>query len=263
MNVCFAAACIGWMSQYIPGARQDILCRKDGTPRVSEPSGGETLSCVVIFILIYYFLMAASVWFVMLCYSWFVSFQALGKMTIFFSFIQLCGPKNLVIYSGKIREKVSSKAAYFHLVSWSVPLVLTITCMALAQVRRPHYIFFCYERNCKPFPRFQVEAQSPHGICFVTNSIAVRSGFVLAPVALLLSLGHIFLYRALIILVRLKLSSAATISASANSKLRNTIVRLLAFSAAILFAFVITLVCHIDEFDMQAQWKKSYRSFMV
>lgn len=35
---------------------------------------------------------------------------------------------------GKIREKVSSKAAYFHLVSWSIPLVLTITCMALAQV---------------------------------------------------------------------------------------------------------------------------------
>jgi hypothetical protein len=43
-------------------------------------SGGETLSCVVIFILIYYFLMAACVWFVMLAYSWFVSFQALGRI---------------------------------------------------------------------------------------------------------------------------------------------------------------------------------------
>lgn len=43
-------------------------------------SGGETLSCVVIFILIYYFLMAACVWFVMLAYSWFVSFQALGRV---------------------------------------------------------------------------------------------------------------------------------------------------------------------------------------
>ena len=41
-------------------------------------SGGETLSCVVVFILIYYFLMAASVWFVMLTYSWYISFQALG-----------------------------------------------------------------------------------------------------------------------------------------------------------------------------------------
>lgn len=93
--------------------------------------------------------------------------------------------------------------------------------------------------------------------------MAVRSGFVLAPVVLLLSVGHIFLCRALVILIRLKLGSATTISASANSKLRNTIVRLLTFSAAVLGAFVVTLICHIDEFDQQAQWKTSYRSFMV
>lgn len=37
----------------------------------------------MIFILIYYFLMAACVWFVMLSYSWFVSFQALGQFTTF------------------------------------------------------------------------------------------------------------------------------------------------------------------------------------
>ncbi|KZS02918.1 Smoothened protein [Daphnia magna] len=219
MNVCFAAACIGWIAQYIPSARQDIICRKDGTARVSEPSGGETLSCVVIFILIYYFLMAACVWFVMLAYSWFVSFQALGK----------------------IREKVSSKAAYFHLVSWSIPLVLTITCMALAQV----------------------EAQSPHGICFVANSNVVRSGFVLAPVLILLFVGHVFLYRGLLILIRLKLGSAASISASANSKLRNTIVRLASFSISIIGSVVLTFVCHIYEFERRSQWKTSFRSYMV
>ena len=142
---------------------------------------------------------------------------------------------------GKIREKVSSKAAYFLLVSWSVPLVLTITCMALAQV----------------------EAQSPHGICFVANSSVVRSGFVLAPVILLLLIGHVFLYRGLAILIRLKLGSAASISASANSKLRNTIVRLVSFSASIIGALVITLYCHIYEFQRQAQWKTSFRSYMV
>ena len=42
-------------------------------------SADETLSCVVVFVLVYYSLMAASVWFVMLAYSWYVSFQALGK----------------------------------------------------------------------------------------------------------------------------------------------------------------------------------------
>lgn len=108
-----------------------------------------------------------------------------------------------------------------------------------------------------------MEAQSPHGICFVANSVAVRSGFVLAPVVLALTIGHVFIIRALVILIRLKLGSASSISASANSKLRNTIVRLLIFSAAVLGAFAITVVCHVYEFERQAQWKTSYRSFMV
>lgn len=109
----------------------------------------------------------------------------------------------------------------------------------------------------------QVEAQSPHGICFVTNNSVVRSGFVLAPVLILLLLGHVFLYRGLLILIRLKLGSAASISASANSKLRNTIVRLVSFSAAVIGAVVITFICHIYEFERQTQWKRSFRSYMV
>jgi hypothetical protein len=109
----------------------------------------------------------------------------------------------------------------------------------------------------------QVEAQSPHGICFVANSKVVRSGFVLAPVMILLFIGHVFLYRGLLILIRLKLGSAASISASANSKLRNTIVRLVSFSASIICAIGLTIFCHVYEFDRRNQWKTSFRSYMV
>ena len=144
--------------------------------------------------------------------------------------------------TGKIREKVSSKAAYFHLVSWSVPLVLTITCMALAQV----------------------EAQSPHGICFVSiGNPVVRSGFVLAPVVLLLLLGHIFLFKGLLVLVRLKMGSADVISPSANAKLRDTIVRLVSFSVTVVGCVALTLFCHVYEFQRQDSWKSSFRSYMV
>ena len=108
-----------------------------------------------------------------------------------------------------------------------------------------------------------MEAQSPHGICFVANSHVVRSGFVLAPVLLTLLVGHVFLYRGLVILIRLKLGSAASISASANSKLRNTIVRLVAFSLSIIAAVVVTFVCHVYEFERRSQWKTSFRSYMV
>jgi hypothetical protein len=42
-------------------------------------SAGENLSCVIVFVLVYYFIMAALVWFVILTYTWHISFQALGK----------------------------------------------------------------------------------------------------------------------------------------------------------------------------------------
>jgi len=169
------------------------------------------------------------------------------------------------LYTGKIRKKVSSKAAYFHLVSWSVPLVLTITCMALAQVKQLISIpLTVFDINCFLKLTHQVEAQSPHGICFVSNGMIARFGFVLAPVMILLLVGHVFLYKGLAILVRLKLSSAAdAISHSANSKLRNTIVRLVCFSGAAIGAVVLSVYCHFYDFDGQDQWKKSFRSYMV
>ena len=37
INCCFLVSCIGWLAQFIPGAREDIVCRKDGTLRMSEP----------------------------------------------------------------------------------------------------------------------------------------------------------------------------------------------------------------------------------
>jgi len=40
MNVCFLIANVGWMAQFIPGARRDIVCRSDGTIRAAEPQIG-------------------------------------------------------------------------------------------------------------------------------------------------------------------------------------------------------------------------------
>ncbi|XP_070177732.1 protein smoothened-like [Littorina saxatilis] len=115
VNFCFLLATVGWMAQFSNGARQDIVCRVDGTQRKAEPrlGSGETASCTVVFVMIYYFTMAGLLWFVMLCYAWHVTFRALGTP----------------------RDDLSSKTAYFHLVSWTIPLVLTIVCLAISEVR--------------------------------------------------------------------------------------------------------------------------------
>ena len=40
INVSFFIGTVGWLAQFIPGARRDIVCRKDGTVRRAEPQIG-------------------------------------------------------------------------------------------------------------------------------------------------------------------------------------------------------------------------------
>ncbi|XP_069696692.1 protein smoothened isoform X2 [Periplaneta americana] len=220
INCCFLVSCIGWLAQFIPGAREGIICRKDGTLRMSEPNTGENLSCVIIFVLVYYFIMAAFVWFVILTYTWHISFQTLGK----------------------IQERIDKKSAYFHMVAWSLPLVLTITTMALGEI----------------------DGDSVAGICFVGYvNHAARAGFLLVPITTVLFVGGYFLTRGLITLVRLKINSQEIISERASAKIRETIVRMGLFS---LFTFVfvlVTFVCHVYEFHHHSDWRESFRKFIV
>lgn len=66
------------MLQFLPGHREQIVCRRDGTLRHSEPSAGENLACIVPFILIYYFLIAANVWFAIFTYAWYLQTKDRG-----------------------------------------------------------------------------------------------------------------------------------------------------------------------------------------
>lgn len=93
--------------------------------------------------------MAAMVWFVILTYTWHMSLQALGK----------------------IQDRIDKKGAYFHLIAWCLPLVLTVTIMALGEI----------------------DGNSVTGICFVgyANYI-VRIWFVLIPVLIVLLVGGYF-----------------------------------------------------------------------
>lgn len=73
---------------------------------------GETASCTIVFILVYYFMMAGCVWFVMLAFAWYLTFRALGTQ----------------------RDDLKNKTSYFHIASWCVPLVLTIVCLSVSEV---------------------------------------------------------------------------------------------------------------------------------
>uniref|UniRef100_A0A182ILD3 Protein smoothened n=1 Tax=Anopheles atroparvus TaxID=41427 RepID=A0A182ILD3_ANOAO len=220
INFCFAISCLGWLAQFTPGGREDIVCRKDGTLRTSEPSAGENLSCIVVFILVYYFLIAAMVWFVIFTYVWHMSFKAIGK----------------------IQDRIDKKGSYFHLIAWSLPLVLTITIMALSEI----------------------DGNGTVGICFVGYlNHPIRGGFLLAPVICVLLIGGYFLGRGLLTLIRLRISSKEIISARASRKIHQTIVRM-GICTAFTFVFIVaTVFCHVHEFRHSAAWATALRNYIV
>ncbi|EDS37618.1 smoothened [Culex quinquefasciatus] len=221
INFCFMVSCLGWLAQFTPGGREDIVCRKDGTLRSSEPSAGENLSCIIVFILVYYFLIAAMVWFVIFTYVWHMSFKAIGKI-------------------GK--DRIDKKGSYFHLIAWSLPLVLTITIMALSEI----------------------DGNGTVGICFVGYiNHPIRGGFLLGPVVCVLFIGGYFLGRGLLTLIKLKISSKEIISARASKKIRQTIVRM-GICTMLTFVFIVaTVFCHIHEFRHAESWALSLKNYII
>ncbi|XP_062929065.1 protein smoothened [Mobula hypostoma] len=220
INTCFFIGSIGWLAQFMDGARKEIVCKADGTMRLGEPTSNETLSCVIIFVIVYYSLMSGVIWFVMLTYAWHMSFKALGTTY----------------------QPLSGKTSYFHLITWSIPFILTVAILALAQV----------------------DGDSVSGICFVGyKDYHFRAGFVLAPIGLVLLVGGYFLIRGVMTLFSIKSNHPGLLSEKAASKINETMLRLGIFGF-LAFGFVfITFGCHFYDFFNQADWERSFRDFVL
>lgn len=84
-------------------------------------TGSENASCTAVFFIVYYFLLAGAVWFVILAFSWYVSFKKLR--------------------TGSVEDKLKHKIAYFHILAWVLPLILSAIVMALQKVSNPTVSF--------------------------------------------------------------------------------------------------------------------------
>ncbi|CAH1773640.1 unnamed protein product [Owenia fusiformis] len=155
INACFFIGSIGWLAQFMPGAREDIVCRADGTMRIHEPQigSGESASCAVIFIIVYFTLMAGIAWFVILAFCWHLTFKALGTP----------------------QDVMEGKISYFHIAAWSFPLVLTIICMATSQVDGDSLSGICLVGNLDHKARAGL-VLAPVGIVIIIGGIFMSSG---------------------------------------------------------------------------------------
>ncbi|XP_017086923.2 protein smoothened [Drosophila bipectinata] len=218
INLCFLIACVGWLLQFTSGSREDIVCRKDGTLRHSEPTTGENLSCIAIFVLVYYFLTAGMVWFVFLTYAW--HWRAMGH----------------------VQDRIDKKGSYFHLVAWSLPLVLTITTMAFSEV----------------------DGNSIVGICFVGYiNHSMRAGLLLGPLCGVILIGGYFITRGMVMLFGLKHFANDIKSTSASNKIHLIIMRMGVCALLTLVFILVAIACHVTEFRHAKEWSLSFREFII
>lgn len=124
MNLCYTVHCIGWLAQFFPGARDDIVCRKDGTLRHSEPNGGENLSCPIIFTTLYYSAISTMVWFSIFTYTW---WQSVHHKEI-----------------GKIQDRIDKYGDYVHIIAWSIPAILTVAVWAFSEIDGISIVGICF-----------------------------------------------------------------------------------------------------------------------
>ncbi|RUS88904.1 hypothetical protein EGW08_003343, partial [Elysia chlorotica] len=233
INACFFLGSVGWMAQFAGDARTEIVCRKDGTARRGEPQLGsdESVWCPVIFTLVYYFFVAGICWYVMLAYAWCLTFTALGGSTA-----RGRDP------GATPQEVLRSRTAYFHIISWCSPLVLTIVCLAVSEI----------------------DGDSLSGICFVgAHNSGVRAMFVLLPVGLVIVVGTFFLIKGVYTLTKIRNDAPAFIPEKTFSKIRATIIRLGIFTAVALCFVFITFAVHIYIFTNEDKWNSSFRQQML
>lgn len=143
---------------------------------------------------------------------------------------------------GKIQERVDKKRVYFHLIAWSLPLMFTITTMAVGEI----------------------DGDYVTGICFVgIFNFAARAGLLLAPLAVTMIVAGYIIVRGLILLVKVKIDSREIISEHSSRKIRSNIVRMGVFTLFMIVFCIITFIYHGYVFVNSEAWSLSLQSYIL
>ncbi|KAF2361347.1 Frizzled/Smoothened transmembrane domain [Trinorchestia longiramus] len=223
---CCLVAGVALLVQYHATVRQRVTCHGDGTLRTHEPSTESNMSCVVVFVCLYYFGIAAATWLLILSYSWHCFFTQL-----------VCGERGVGGGSGG-GEKGS---AYYHLVAWSLPLVLTITTLAMGQV----------------------SADNLHGVCFLSPSLGVRLPLLLVPLTLVLIVTAFFISKGILRLCQLKLECNNILTTNDNTKIVESIVRLAVLLLTLAACGAFTLYSHWHYYSHYGRWQLALRQYIL
>ena len=129
-----------------------ISCSSDGDYLIID--GLNTAGCSIVFILLYFFGMASSLWWVILTLTWFLS--AALKWS---------------------QEAIAHKSTYFHAVAWIIPAIQTIVALSTRKVDADELTGLCYvgNQNVETLAGFVL---APLCIYLVIGTTFLLAGFI-------------------------------------------------------------------------------------
>lgn len=144
-----------------------------------------------------------------------------------------------VTHIGSARDRIDKLKSYFHLMAWSLPLVLTITIMAMSEV----------------------DGNSMTGICFVGYRNAMtRFSFILLPVGVMSLVSFFFTIRGILQLLGMR-STAST--GGESKKIHAIILNMGIRMMFLLLCIVGFFVFQLYEFRNTASWAEHLHELIM
>nr|XP_060641589.1 frizzled-10 [Anolis sagrei ordinatus] len=120
LSMCYCVYSLGYLIRLFSGA-ESVACDRDSGQLYVIQEGLESTGCTLVFLVLYYFGMASSLWWVILTLTWFL---AAGKKWG--------------------HEAIEANSSYFHLAAWAVPAVKTIVILVMRRVAGDELTGVCY-----------------------------------------------------------------------------------------------------------------------
>ncbi|MBN3296091.1 frizzled-10 [Amia ocellicauda] len=120
LSMSYCVYSVGFLIRLFAGA-DNIACDRDSGVQYVIQEGLESTGCTIVFLILYYFGMASSLWWVILTLTWFL---AAGKKWG--------------------HEAIEANSSYFHLAAWAIPAVKTIMILVMRKVAGDELTGICY-----------------------------------------------------------------------------------------------------------------------
>ncbi|KAG7480657.1 hypothetical protein MATL_G00058550 [Megalops atlanticus] len=120
LSMSYCVYSVGYLIRLFVGAEK-IACDRDNGVDYIIQEGLESTGCTIVFLILYYFGMASSLWWVILTLTWFL---AAGKKWG--------------------HEAIEANSSYFHLAAWAIPAIKTIMILVMRKVAGDELTGVCY-----------------------------------------------------------------------------------------------------------------------